>query len=139
MGRLHVSSKGRDIQQSEIPLASWIVLRMLFKTANPNRYHFSGTDFNAANNKTAIYRIEGNGKYWSQSVDKEKGNYDYLMYADLDYNHPEVKEDVKNWAVWLGKELNLKGIRFDAVKHVSSILCTLPRALFNNSVLRGFP
>ena len=103
----------------------------------PYRYHFSGTDFNAANNKTAIYRIEGNGKYWSQSVDKEKGNYDYLMYADLDYNHPEVKEDVKNWAVWLGKQLNLKGIRFDAVKHVSTGCVVFSGALSNEPVLRG--
>ena len=52
-------------------------------------------------------------------MDKEKGNYDYLMYADLDYNHPEVKADVKNWGMWLGKELTIKGIRFDAIKHFS--------------------
>ncbi|MCJ1476166.1 hypothetical protein MMC13_004831 [Lambiella insularis] len=87
--------------------------------ADTLRYHFSGTDYNAANQKTAIYRIEGNGKYWSQAVDKEKGNYDYLMFADLDYNHPEVKADVKAWGSWLGKELTIKGIRFDAIKHFS--------------------
>ncbi|MCJ1436671.1 hypothetical protein MMC27_006052 [Xylographa pallens] len=82
-------------------------------------YHFSGTDTNATNQKNAIYRIEGNGKNWSQSVDKEKGNYDFLMYSDLDYNHPEVISDVKNWGVWLFKETGIKGIRFDAIKHFS--------------------
>ncbi|MCJ1392324.1 hypothetical protein MMC18_005191 [Xylographa bjoerkii] len=81
-------------------------------------YHFSGTDTNAANQKNAIYRIEGNGKNWSQSVDKEKGNYDFLMYSDLDYNHPEVINDVKNWGIWVGKT-GIKGIRFDAIKHFS--------------------
>ncbi len=25
-------------------------------------------------------------------VDKENGNYDYLMYADIDFKHPEVVE-----------------------------------------------
>ncbi|MCJ1293195.1 hypothetical protein MMC34_004748 [Xylographa carneopallida] len=82
-------------------------------------YHFSGTDTNAKNQKNAIYRIEGNGKNWSQSVDKEKGNYDFLMYSDLDYNHPEVISDVLNWGTWLGKETGIKGIRFDAIKHFS--------------------
>lgn len=82
-------------------------------------YHFSGTDFNAANNKTAIYQIAGENKHWSLSVDREKGNYDYLMFADLDYAHPEVKDDVKRWGEWIGKEAKIKGIRFDAVKHFS--------------------
>lgn len=52
-------------------------------------------------------------------MDQEKGNYDFLMFADLSYEHPEVKEDVNNWGVWIGKQLTLKGFRFDAVKHFS--------------------
>ena len=30
-----------------------------------------------------------------------------------------VQNDVRNWGKWVSKELNLKGIRFDAVKHYS--------------------
>jgi hypothetical protein len=37
-----------------------------------------------------------------------------------DYAHPEVKHDVMEWGLWLGDELSLKGIRFDAIKHVRS-------------------
>ena len=44
---------------------------------------------------------------------------DYLMFADLDYSHPEVREDVKNWGLWVVKELGLRGFRFDAIKHFS--------------------
>jgi alpha-amylase len=85
-------------------------------------YHFSGTDYNADNDKTAIYKILGDKtKGWADSgdVDDEKGNYDYLMFADLDYSHSEVEADVLNWGRWLSKEVTLKGIRFDAVKHFS--------------------
>jgi alpha-amylase len=52
-------------------------------------------------------------------VDSEQGNADYMMFADLDYSHPEVQKDVKNWGVWITKELGLKGFRLDAVQHFS--------------------
>jgi alpha-amylase len=41
------------------------------------------------------------------------------MFADLDYSHPEVEKDVLNWGVWLSRQITLKGVRFDAVKHFS--------------------
>lgn len=82
-------------------------------------YHFSGTDFNADNDKNAIYKIKDEHKGWSDSVADENGNADFLMYADLDYAHPEVCEDVKNWGVWITKEVPLAGFRLDAVQHFS--------------------
>jgi alpha-amylase len=82
--------------------------------------HFSGTDWDQATEKKAIYKILGDNKGWSQSVDDEQGNADYMMFADIDYSHPEVQEDVKNWGVWITKEIGLKGFRLDAVQHFSS-------------------
>ncbi|KAE9973275.1 hypothetical protein BLS_003659 [Venturia inaequalis] len=82
-------------------------------------YHFSGTDYNAANEKTAIYKIVGDNKRWSESVGKEGGNADYMMFADIDYHHDDVIADVKKWGVWITKELGLKGFRMDAVQHFS--------------------
>ncbi|CAZ79707.1 unnamed protein product [Tuber melanosporum] len=85
-------------------------------------YHFSGTDYNQENQKTAIYKIIGDNeeKEWCQYVDtSELGNYDYLMFANLDYSNPDVCNDVKNWGVWVTQELGLKGFRFDAVRHFS--------------------
>ena len=82
------------------------------------RNHFSGTDFNVASNKKAIYKIIGEDKDWSRSVDMELGNYDYLMFADVDYSQTEVREDIKNWGVWISTELSLKGFRVDAIRHV---------------------
>jgi alpha-amylase len=40
------------------------------------------------------------------------------MYADCDLNHPEVREDFFNWAVWITEELGSAGFRFDAARHM---------------------
>ena len=84
-------------------------------------YHFSGTDYNQENEKKAIYRIEGQNKGWAddETVDNEYGNYDYLMYADIDYSHPEVIEETKKWANWFIAETGVDGFRLDAVKHIN--------------------
>lgn len=41
------------------------------------------------------------------------------MFADVDFSQPEVRDDVFRWGEWIGKELTLGGIRFDAIKHYS--------------------
>nr|UIX27107.1 NFAmy13B [uncultured fungus] len=82
-------------------------------------HHFSGIDYNAIDNKNAIYKVVGPNKGWATDVSKENGNYDYLMFGDLDYSNPEVRQDVMNWGEWIGKELPLSGMRLDAVKHYS--------------------
>lgn len=80
---------------------------------------FTGVDFNNENKKNAIYKIVGENKDWAKSVDSEMGNYDYLMNADINYAHPEVKKEVINWGKWVVNELKLDGFRMDAVKHIS--------------------
>lgn len=40
----------------------------------------------------------GDGKSWSEGVDEENGNYDYLMFANLDFDHPEVVKEMENGA-----------------------------------------
>lgn len=42
-----------------------------------------------------------------------------MMFADVDYAHPEVCKDVINWGEWVVKELNLSAFRFDAIQHFS--------------------
>ena len=41
------------------------------------------------------------------------------MFADVDYSQPDVRADVFSWGDWLGKEVKLSGMRFDAIKHYS--------------------
>lgn len=83
-------------------------------------YHFSGTDFNEADKSKGVYKIVGEGKDWSEGVDGENGNYDYLMFADIDFDHPEVIEEMKEWGRWVSRELNLDGMRLDAIKHINN-------------------
>jgi|SRR5665647_121888 len=86
-----------------------------------NWTHFSGIDFNQENGKRAIYMIKGINKGWvdDDEVDTEKGNYDYLMNANVDYKHPDVIEEVMRWGEWYVKETGVDGFRLDAVKHIA--------------------
>lgn len=85
-------------------------------------YHFNGTDFDAKRNKSGIYLIQGDNKGWADNdlVDNENGNFDYLMYANLDYKHPEVIENIYSWADWFVQTTGVLGFRMDAVKHIDS-------------------
>jgi len=42
------------------------------------------------------------------------------MFADIDHNHPEVRQDMLRWVEWLGSQLRLGGLRVDAIKHYSA-------------------
>ncbi|MBY0148968.1 alpha-amylase [Neobacillus niacini] len=81
--------------------------------------HFVGTDFDNKTEKTGIFKILGNDKDWNNHVDSEFGNYDYLMFADIDYEHPEVKKEMIEWGKWLSDTLNCDGYRLDAIKHIN--------------------
>lgn len=84
-----------------------------------NYTHFNGTDYDQRTGKNAIYRICGEHKRWDEGVDNEFGNYDYLMFANIDYNHPDVRNEIISWGKWIVQELQLDGMRLDAVKHIS--------------------
>lgn len=81
-------------------------------------YHFSGVDYDNLTGDTDIFRIVGPGKGWSQGVDKEHGNYDFLMGNDIDVNNPEVVEELLAWGRWALDTFGFDGFRMDAVKHI---------------------
>lgn len=82
-------------------------------------YHFSGLSMpQDPDHVEHIYRILGEGKSWSEGVDDENGNYDYLLGNDLDLDHPEVIQDLLRWGMWVTEEMKLDGFRLDAIKHM---------------------
>lgn len=82
-------------------------------------HHFTGVEMPDSSQKRHIYRICGQNKHWSEDVDEENGNFDFLMGTDIDHNHPEVVADLNQWGRWVAEELSLDGMRLDAIKHIS--------------------
>jgi len=81
-----------------------------------NWTHFHGVDWDENTGTAAIYKFYG--KHWDESVDKEKGNFDYLMGADIDLNNHDVVNELKKWGKWYLNTTNVDGFRLDAVKHI---------------------
>ncbi|USK70253.1 alpha-amylase [Peribacillus asahii] len=84
-----------------------------------NTHHFNGTDYDERTKKIGIYRLLGEHKGWSKNVVDELGNYDYLMFANIDYDILEVRHEMISWAKWVIDTLKCDGFRLDAVKHIN--------------------
>lgn len=82
-----------------------------------NWKHFDGIDWDQERTKKSIFCFDG--KEWDESVDKELGNYDYLMGADVDFSNDEVREELTRWGKWYTELADLDGYRLDAVKHIN--------------------
>ncbi len=81
-------------------------------------YHFTAVDYDDITKESAIYKIIGDFKEWSEGVSDEKGNFDYLMFADIDHAHPDVQKELYHYVEWLIDTLQLDGLRYDALKHI---------------------
>ncbi|TLV03448.1 alpha-amylase [Dyadobacter luticola] len=80
---------------------------------------FSGVDYNASTQETAIYSIQNQyGEGWQDVLDLENGNYDYLMLSDIEFRNPAVREELKRWGEWFYETVGMDGFRLDAIKHM---------------------
>lgn len=120
------SSNRNQVQSGKYDVGAWTSFTFPGRKTDPEKstkfewkwWHFDGVDYNNNNGQNKIFRFDSTGKSWDWEVDSENGNYDYLMGADLDFDHPEVQQEMKDWGEWYRKELNLDGYRLDAVKHI---------------------
>ena len=85
-------------------------------------WHFNAVDSNSlAVDAKAVYLFEG--KRFHDDVDKEKGNFDYLMGCDLDIANPDVQKELRYWGEWYLDTTGVDGFRFEGISiphHVDS-------------------
>jgi len=81
---------------------------------------FSGVDWAEDLQETAIYSIQNTyGEGFEEVPSTEFGNYDYLMFNDIDYRNRAVIEELKYWGEWVVETTGIDGFRLDAVKHIN--------------------
>jgi len=80
--------------------------------------HFHGVDWDENTDTASIYKFYG--KHWDEEVDRENGNFDYLMGADIDLNNYDVILELQRWGKWYLEITGIDGLRLDAVKHIRS-------------------
>lgn len=116
-----------DAENRNVSLTEAIPIKVWTKYTFPGRgnvhsdfkwnwTHFHGVDWDENTGTAAIYKFYG--KHWDEDVDKENGNYDYLMGADIDLNNYDVIKELKRWGKWYINTTNIDGFRLDAVKHI---------------------
>jgi alpha-amylase len=80
---------------------------------------FTGVDFDNEKKETSVFTILNEyGDGWEDMVDDEKGNYDYLMYSDIEFRNPQVREELKRWGKWYHDIIKFDGVRLDAIKYI---------------------
>jgi len=81
---------------------------------------FSGVDWAEDRKETAIYSIQNFvGEGFEEVPSTELGNYDYLMFSDIDFRNRAVVEELKYWGEWVVDHTHIDGFRLDAVKHIN--------------------
>jgi alpha-amylase len=81
---------------------------------------FSGIDWAEDLQERAIFSIQNEyGEGWEDVPSDEMGNYDYLMFNDIEFRNKAVREELKRWGEWYYETCGMGGFRLDAVKHIS--------------------
>ncbi|UKT64822.1 alpha-amylase [Pedobacter mucosus] len=85
-----------------------------------NHECFSGVDWAEDLKKTAIYVIQNfDGEGFEKVPSTELGNYDFLMFNDIDYRNEAVIAELNYWGEWIVETTKVDGFRLDAVKHIN--------------------
>lgn len=85
-----------------------------------DRHCFSGVDYDHRNQESGIFNLMSEyGNDWGAVIDDEKGNYDFLMFCDIEFRNPAVRQEILHYALWLHELTYYDGVRLDAVKHIA--------------------
>jgi alpha-amylase len=81
--------------------------------------HFNafGADANQPDEGGKIFRVAD--RSFSDEVDGENGNFDFLMGANVDFSRQDVRDELVRWGAWLLDTTGARGVRVDAAKHMA--------------------
>ncbi len=80
---------------------------------------FTGVDKAKGIDGNGIFRIlNNNGDNWQDMIYDENGNYDFLMFNDIDFRNESVRGELNYWGKWYYDQVHFDGVRLDAVKHM---------------------
>ncbi|KAL4909835.1 hypothetical protein BDW74DRAFT_165194 [Aspergillus multicolor] len=122
--KVHPQDRNQDLSPAE-EIEGWVGFNFRgrgeqYSSLKYHWDHFTGVDWDDSRKEQAIFKINSPNKDWAADVSDENGNYDYLMFANLDYSNQEVRDNVLRWGNWITTQLPLRGMRLDAVKHYSA-------------------
>ena len=81
---------------------------------------FTGIDWAEDLKEKGIFKILNEyGEDWEPLAEEEYGNYDYLVYSDIEFRNTAVREELKYWGKWFLQTTGIDGFRLDAVKHIT--------------------
>jgi len=85
-------------------------------------YIWNWHSFSGVSKGDEIYIIlsEHTNGEWENVMERQNGNYDYLMGCDIEYRNPAVREELKKWGKWYVEATGIDGFRLDAVKHIAT-------------------
>ncbi len=84
-------------------------------------WHFDAVNYNQKRpdeQPKKVYLFQG--KSFDNMVNLEKGNYDFLLGCDLDFDHEQVRGELMYWGEWFLDNTGVNGFRLDAIKHIPS-------------------
>lgn len=82
---------------------------------------FTGVDWDEKRKESAIFKlINRYGRKWKKVLGREKGNFDFLMFSDIEFRNKNVRKELYNWGLWYLNTTGVDGFRLDAVKHINA-------------------
>lgn len=85
-----------------------------------DHHSFTGIDWAEDLKEKGIFKILNEyGENWEPLAEEEYGNYDYLVYSDIEFRNKAVREELKYWGKWFLETTGVDGFRLDAVKHIN--------------------
>lgn len=92
-----------------------------YSTMQWSAQHFDSVDYdNITRVVGTIYRLRE--KQFETVISPDMGNYDFLMFADVDSSVEAVREEFRRWSEWMVETIGFDGFRIDAAKHIRASL-----------------